>query len=181
MNKKIRWITETAILLALLVVLQALTKGFGQYVTGSCVNTILGVSVLVAGVWSGVTIAVISPVLAFLLGIAPQAVTVPAIMAGNAVFVLVLYFLAGGKDTTLLGKAIAWLAAAAAKFAVLWLLVGKIICGLASAPLLESGLLKAPMLEKLPAMFTWPQLVTALIGGGIALIVAPMVRKALHR
>ena len=36
MNKKVRWITETAIMLALLVTLQAVTKGFGQLVTGSC-------------------------------------------------------------------------------------------------------------------------------------------------
>ena len=35
MNKKVRWITETAVMLALLVALQALTKGFGQFVTGS--------------------------------------------------------------------------------------------------------------------------------------------------
>ena len=64
MNKKIRWITETAILLALLVTLQALTKGFGQLVTGSCVNAILAVAVLVAGLGSGVTIGIVSPVLA---------------------------------------------------------------------------------------------------------------------
>ena len=41
MNKKIRWITETAIMLALLVTLQALTKPAGQFVTGSCVNVVL--------------------------------------------------------------------------------------------------------------------------------------------
>ena len=35
MNKKIRWITETAVMLALLVCLQALTKPLGQLVTGS--------------------------------------------------------------------------------------------------------------------------------------------------
>ena len=54
MNKKIRWITETAVLLALLVTLQALTKPMGQLVTGSCVNAILAVAVLVAGLGSGV-------------------------------------------------------------------------------------------------------------------------------
>ena len=46
MNKKLRWITETAIMLALLVSLQALTKGFGQFVTGSCVNAILAIAAL---------------------------------------------------------------------------------------------------------------------------------------
>ena len=53
MKKKLLWITETAIMLALLVTLQALTKGFGQLVTGSCVNAILAISVLVGGLGSG--------------------------------------------------------------------------------------------------------------------------------
>ena len=38
MSKKIRWITETALMLALLICLQALTKPMGQLVTGSCVD-----------------------------------------------------------------------------------------------------------------------------------------------
>ena len=69
MNKKVRWITETAVMLALLVSLQALTKGFGQFVTGSCVNAVLAVTVLTAGLGSGIVVAVLSPVLAYLLGI----------------------------------------------------------------------------------------------------------------
>ena len=64
MNKKIRWITETAVLLALLVTLQALTNPMGQLVTGSCVNAVLAIATLVAGLGSGATIAGISPVLA---------------------------------------------------------------------------------------------------------------------
>ena len=35
MKKKILWITETAVLLALLITLQWLTKPLGQLVTGS--------------------------------------------------------------------------------------------------------------------------------------------------
>ena len=181
MNKKIRWITETALLLALLIVLQAVTKGFGQFVTGSCVHGVLGIAVLLAGMGSGITIAVLSPVLAFLLGIAPQAVTVPAIMVGNTVFVLLLRLITGGQSKPLVRQIAAWLIAAVAKFAVLYVLVVKIICGLASAPLLASGTLKEPMLKMLPTMFAWPQLVTALIGGGVALLIVPVLRKALHR
>ena len=180
MNKKIRWITETAIMLALLVTLQALTKAFGQIVTGSCVNAVLAVTVLVAGLSSGITVAVISPVLAFLLGIAPQLVTVPAIMVGNTVFVVLLHFIAGNSNG--IGQRVAaWLVAAAAKFVTLYLLVVKIICGLAAAPLLANGMLKEPMLKALPKMFALPQLITALIGGGIALLIVPILRKALHK
>ena len=72
MNRKIRWITETAVLLALLVALQAITKPLGQLVTGSCVNAILAIAALVGGMSCGLTVALISPVFAFLFGIAPN-------------------------------------------------------------------------------------------------------------
>ncbi len=181
MNKKIRWITETAIMLALLVTLQALTKGFGQLVTGSCVNAVLAVSVLVGGLGSGITVALISPILAFLLGIAPQILTVPAIMVGNSVYVVLLYLLADRSGKNWIKQIIAWVAAAAAKFAALYAIVVWLICGLLSESLLASGVMKAPMLKALPATFSWPQLITALIGGAIALIIVPVVRRALKK
>jgi len=180
MNKKIRWITETAIMLALLVTLQALTKGFGQFVTGSCVNAVLAVSVLVGGWGTGLTVALVSPVLAFLLGIAPQILTVPAIMAGNAVYVVVLRLIVG-RETAVVRRVAAWLAAAVAKFATLYVIVVKLICGVLSPSLLASGVMKEPMLKALPATFSYPQLVTALIGGAVALLIVPVLRKALHK
>ena len=181
MNKKLRWITETAVLLALLVTLQALTKPLGQIVTGSCVNAVLAVAALVGGWSCGVTIALISPVLAFLLGIAPQILTVPAIMVGNTVYVLLLHVLADRTGKKLLRQLAAWVAAAAAKFAVLYLIVVQVICGVMAPVLLERGALKQPMLKALPATFSWPQLITALIGGAVALTVVPLLRRALHR
>ena len=181
MNKKIRWIGETAVMLALLVSLQALTKGFGQFVTGSCVNVVLAISALVGGLSCGITVAVISPVMAFLLGIAPQILTVPAIMAGNTVYVVALYLLSDRSGKNVVRQIAAWLLAAVAKFVTLYAIVVGLICGVLSESLLASGALKAPMLQALPATFSWPQLVTALIGGALALIIAPLVRKALHR
>ena len=181
MSKKIRWITETAIMLALLVTLQALTKPMGQLVTGSCVNAVLAVSALVGGLGCGVTVAVISPVLAFLLGIAPQILTVPAIMVGNTVFLILLSVLADKNGKNLIKQIVAWLVAAFAKFAALYIIVVKIICGVMSASLLASGALKEPMLKALPATFSWPQLFTALIGGAVALLIVPVLRKALHK
>ena len=181
MNKKIRWITETAVLLALLITLQALTKGFGQLVTGSCVNAILAIAALVGGMGCGVTVALISPVMAYLLGIAPQILTVPAIMVGNTVFVILLRLIAGPESKPLWKQAAAWLVAALAKFAALYLIVVKIICGLASASLMESGALKQPMIAVLSVNFGITQLFTALIGGAVALVIVPTLRKALHR
>ena len=180
MKKKIRWITETAIMLALLVTLQALTKGFGQLVTGSFVNAVLAVAVLLGGLSCGVTVALISPVLAYLLGIAPMPLTVPAIMVGNAVYVVALYLLAGHSNN-IVRRVIAWIAAAAAKFAALYGIVVGLICGVLSEQLLASGAMKPPMLKALPATFSWPQLITALIGGAVALLMVPVLRKALHK
>ena len=181
MNKKIRWITETAVMLALLVALQALTKPMGQLVTGSFVNAVLAVTALVAGLYSGITVAIISPILAYLLGIAPQILTVPAIMVGNTVFVVLLYFIAGKDSKKMARQVIAWVGAAAAKFAALYAIVVWLICGVLSESLLASGVLKAPMLKMLPATFSWPQLFPALIGGTVALLSVPVLRKALKR
>ena len=181
MNKKIKWITETAVMLALLVTLQALTKPAGQLVTGSFVNAVLAVTVLVAGLYSGITVALISPVLAYLLGIAPQILTVPAIMAGNTVFVVLLYYIAGKDSHKVVRQIAAWLSAAAVKFAVLYAIVNFLICGVLAEGLMASGMLKAPMLTALPATFSWPQLFTALIGGAVALLITPVLRKALKK
>ena len=181
MKKSIRWITETAVMLALLVTLQALTKPMGQLVTGSCVNTVLAVTALVAGLYSGITVAIISPVLAYLLGIAPQILTVPAIMVGNTVFVIALYYIAGKNSKQIFRQVIAWLVAAAVKFAALYSIVVWLICGALADSLLASGVMKAPMLTALPATFSWPQLFTALIGGAIAMLITPVLRKALKQ
>lgn len=178
MKKKTLWITETAVMLALLVALQWITKPLGQLVTGSCVNGVLAVTVLMAGMSSGITVALTSPVVAYLLGIAPNLATVPAIMVGNALFVAAWKLLDG---KVLWRKVTAWLAAALVKFGVLYALVVWVICGVAADALLAQGILKAPMLKALPLSFGVTQLITALIGGGVAALVVPGLKKALHR
>ena len=183
MRKKVLWITETAVMLALLVTLQALTKPMGQLVTGSCVNAVLAITVLLVGMGSSIAVALISPLCAFLLGIAPNFVTVLPIMAGNVCFVVLLRLICG---KALWRQPVALVAAAGVKFGVLYLLVVKVICGFASGALLGKKIgngvgLPPPMLKKLPAMFTWPQLFTALIGGAVALLIVPVLKKALKR
>ena len=181
MNKKVRWITETAVMLAVLVTLQALTKPTGQLVTGSCVNAVLAISVLVGGIACGATVALISPILAFLLGIAPQILTVPAIMVGNTVFVVLHYVLMDRTGKNLVKQGVGWIVAAVAKFATLYAVVVWVICGVMADSLMAAGTLKAPMLTALPATFSWPQLITALIGGAVALVIVPVLRKALKK
>ena len=191
MSKNIRWITETAVMLALLVTLQwvgsfipeQMTK---QLITGTMVNCVLAVTVLLAGLGSGITVALISPVCAFLFGIAPNFITVVPIMAGTCCYVALLHLIAGKARKFGWQQPVALVSAAVVKFGVLYLLVVKLICGLASDALLgkklgEIVVLAPPMLKMLPTMFAWPQLVTALCGGIIALAILPVLRKALHK
>lgn len=177
-HEKVLWIVRTGVLLALLVSLQAITKPLGQLITGSCVNAVLAIAALFSGLGSGIVIAVISPVLAFLLGIAPQPVTVPAIMVGNTLYVIALALLYADPVPR---RILAWLAASAAKAAVLYAIVKGLICGLLAPGLLDAGLLKEPMLKALPKTFSWMQLFTALIGGALAMVIVPVVKKAIKK
>ena len=171
MKKKTLWITQTAIMLALLIVLQWLTKPLGQIVTGSCVNAVLAVAVLLGGLWCGVTVAVVSPFCAFLLGIGPQLIAIiPAIALGNAVYVLALHFVYKESLASRIG---ALLNASLGKFGVLYLVVVELLCRVLP--------LKQPQIDTFTAMFSAPQLVTALIGGAVALLIVPVLKKALRR
>ena len=184
MNKKIRTITQTAAMLVLLICLQwvgsMMPDTIKQIVTGTFVNCVLAVTVLIVGLGGGITVALISPVCAFLLGIAPNLVTVVPIMIGNTCYVVLLKLLMGKSWR----QPVALITAAAVKFGVLYLLVVKVICGLASGALLGKKLgdtivLAPPMLKMLPVMFTWPQLITAITGGVLALLIVPVVRKGI--
>lgn len=178
-NNKIQWITRTAALAALLVALQWATSGTqvfaGQYITGSLVNCVLAIGALFGGLWCGVTVAVLSPFCAFLLGIGPKLLQiVPCIAVGNLVFVLLLERLLGEKKRPVWAQALCLLASAGAKFGALYAAVVKILI-----PMMGSAL-KAPQVQTFTVMFSWPQLVTALLGGTIALLILPVLRKAMQ-
>ena len=170
-KKTIRWITRTAIFIALLVVVQAATAGLGnQFVTGSAVNLILIVSAITCGLGSGATVAIVSPVLAKLFGIGPLWQIIPMIMLGNLALVLV-WRLLGSRGDKKIWYPVALVAAAGAKFLVLWLGVTKWI-----VPIVLG--LPAKKAAIVSAAFSWPQIVTAVIGGVLAILVLPLVKKA---
>lgn len=169
-NSKILWITRTAVLLALLIALQWATAGTqvfaGQYITGSCVNAVLAVAVLYAGLWSGVSVALLSPFFAKLLGIGPALIQIiPAIAAGNLVYVLLMHFL--GKKL----QAFTVPVAAVGKFLTLYLLVVRWI-----VPMLSANL-KPQQVTTFSVMFSYPQIITAIIGGILAMGIVSVLRK----
>ena len=179
-HDRILWVTRTGILIALLITLQWLTAGtqtfVGQYITGSCVNCVLALAAIFGGLWSGVMVAFLSPFCAFLLGIGPKLIQiVPCIAIGNTAFVLLLYFLLGRGSKKVWQQFSGLILSAAAKFAVLHTVVVWIVI-----PAMGDAL--APkQVQTFTAMFSWPQLVTALAGGTAALLVLPLLQKAIKK
>lgn len=172
MNKKTLWVCRTAVMIAVLVALQVATKAMGQFVTGSCVNMVLVVATLCGGFWCGFATALVSPFLAYLLGIGPALIQlVPAIALGN-IGLVAIYALIYKKvaDKVWLRDVLAVVLAAAVKLAVLFLLIVKILIPLLALPDKQAAMMST--------MFSWPQLVTALIGGVLGTAVSIPVKKA---
>lgn len=176
MNRKqeILWITRTSIFIALLIVLQAATAPLGNVVvTGSIVNLMLVVSVMTCGPASGLTVAAVSPIMAKFLGIGPLWSLIPFIALGNVVLVLTWHLIGnrnmGRKYAAYL---IASICAALAKFLVLYVGIVQI-----AVPVFLG--LPEKQAAVISNMFSIPQLITALVGGALAIVLFPRLRKAI--
>ena len=171
-HKKVLWITRTAVLIALTVVLQALTLQLGnQIITGSVVNLMLIIAVMSCGLPTGLTVSIFTPIMPTLLGFGPMWPIVPFIAAGNMALVTAWHFI-GNREiiNTYVAYGAATLAGAAAKFLVLYLGVVQIAI---------PYILGLPAGNVLSIMFSYPQLVTAVVGGVCAIILLPTLLKAL--
>ena len=175
-NKKIKFLTETALFLALLVALQFATSGIGQLVTGSVVNFVLIAACLTAGYKSGIIVALVSPFLARLFGIGPTLIwIVPVIAVANAAYVS--SYSAMNFVTNERFKFIKWslfiVLGAVLKYLILSLLVTKVVVPLCNVPV--------PMASKFAVMFGVNQFITALIGGVLASAVVPLVKIGISK
>lgn len=166
------WITRTAVLLALLIVLQAATAPLGgTFVTGSIVNLMLILSVMLGGLSCGITIAVLSPVLAKLLGIGPLWGLIPFIIAGNITIMIIWRFISQRiNKSQFAAYTAAAITAAYAKFAVLYFGIVRF-----AIPMLLN--LPEPQAAIISGMFSVQQLFTALAGGAAAVMLLPILKK----
>ncbi len=173
MNKKVFWMTKTGTFIGMLIALQLLTAPLGNtLITGSLVNLILVVAVMTGDLSSGITVAALSPIFAKFIGIGPLWSIIPFIVLGNIVFVLIWHVIGKRKiQQKYFTYAFAGVSAAIAKFLVLYIGVVRI-----SVPLLLS--LPEPQAAVISTVFSVPQLITALIGGALAMLVVPTVELA---
>ncbi|NMA80237.1 MAG: ECF transporter S component [Clostridiales bacterium] len=179
MSSKIRWITRTALLLAVLILAQyigSIMGGqlMGQLITGSIVNMTLIIAGVFVGYSSGLAIAIISPIIANFIGIGPKIVElVPVIIIGNIVIVVVVtfFFRLANKNKGIVSAGISLggiIIGAVAKFIVLYSSAAKILPAL--------GVNVMPPVIK---MMSWPQIITATAGGILAFIILPTLRIAI--
>ncbi|NLX86719.1 MAG: ECF transporter S component [Clostridiales bacterium] len=158
----VRFMTRTALLLAVTVACQMLRPlitlpGLGStLIIGSLVNASLAVSSVVVGIWGGIIISVAAPIIAFMQQHIAFIWLIPIVATGNLVLVI-LYGLWYRKN-----KWIAIGLSSVLKTLVLYLLV-KAAIGMAAVP--------APAAAVMSMTFSWPQLVTAAIGGFLASLV----------
>ncbi|MBR0599273.1 ECF transporter S component [Sinanaerobacter chloroacetimidivorans] len=173
-KEKIFWITHTAIFIALLIVLQAATAPLGNVmITGTIVNLLLIVSAMTCGLASGLSVAVISPIIAKFFGIGPLWILIPFIAAGNIVLILLWYFIGNqNRGQKYIAYIVALATAAAAKFFVLYIGIVQV-----AVPLFLN--LPEQQASIISHMFSIPQLITALAGGIIAAMILPSLKKAI--
>lgn len=178
------WVAESALLIALLVVVQLLTFAVpksvplvSQLFTGSLVNLVLIMGAGTVGFSGAAIAAVISPVLAFLFGQMAIPQMIPVVIVGNIVIVAITWAFFVNDNKFSKGKAFGFdlagvIVGAAVKTLVLY---GATV--LLMVPVFFKGMPK--IAKNVTMMFSWPQAVTAVIGGVLALIIIPRLRTFL--
>ncbi len=171
MNQKTRFLTRTALLLAVAIAFQFFGKfiPYNNFIVGPVVNAVLIVATAIAGLWSGTAIAVIAPLVSAFTNKAPIAPLVlgfsPFIILGNFIFLLSYHLLR--KKSKLAGIIIG----SVLKFGFLFVSISVFTSTVEMKPAFAATLAN---------LFSWPQLVTALVGGALALIVLKTAGKGLE-
>lgn len=134
-----------------------------QLVTGSIVNAVLFLSTALLGMTAGILIGFLPSMISAFAGLLPLPLLpmIPYIIMGNAILVLVFGIIR--KKNFLFGV----ISASVLKFLFLFLTSSFLVS------LFIEGTLPKPIIT----MMAWPQLITALIGGGIGYLVLKLYGK----
>ena len=127
-----------------------------QMITGPIVNATLFVATIILGAQMGIFAGLIPSVIALSVGTLPPALApmIPYIMISNVILILTFNFLKGKNY---------WLAITLASFL-------KFLFLFSTSSLVISLLMKKELAGSVALMMSWPQLVTALMGGILAWI-----------
>lgn len=186
MTRNTRFLTRTALLLALTLVFQfagrqiAFALGlaaFQNFIVGPLVNLVLLVATVMAGFWGGAVVALLSPLGALLTGGLTEPLFLAIVGIGN--LLLVAAFALGDRmgsgrkaSATLALRILGLLAGTGLKTAWLW---GGILL------YVDRMGLPARQAGALVFAFSWPQAVTAAVGGVLALVLLPVLEKGFRK
>ncbi|MCX6063792.1 MAG: hypothetical protein NTV26_06400 [Caldiserica bacterium] len=176
--KTTKYITRAAIVLALTIAFQFAIRELipsappfnfvNLFLVGSVVNLGLLLATETTGLWAGIVIALAAPVTAWIQQHLPSPTMIPAVMAGNLILVIV-YWLATWKGSRRSWKRwLGLLVGAAAKMAFLYYAIGVIVGTLSALPPVMATFVRFS--------FSWPQFVTAVIGGVLSSLIARRIK-----
>ena len=134
-----------------------------QFITGPIVNAVLFISTAVLGIGGGILIGFLPSMVSAFAGLLPSPLLpmIPYIIISNGILVLVFTSLRKKNFLT------AVLSASFVKFLFLYL----------SSSFIISFFIRKSLPAQIISMMSWPQLITALIGGVIAYFVLKIIKK----
>lgn len=164
----------SALLLTLVVIIQILGKNIpqiNQFFVGPLVNAMLLLTVYFAGVKWAMLVGLLTPILAFFSSVLSPAMApfIPFIAVGNLLYVIIFSIIKNRKNLDIVGVIIA----SFIKFLFLYFSATQLI------NLFTLGI-PQPIKEKLAITMGIPQLITALVGGGIALVLFSMLKRRIR-
>jgi riboflavin transporter FmnP len=173
---KTKFITRTAVILALAVMFQNLRYLIGampnsNLIIGSLVNLTIIVATGSVGLLSGIIVSLVTPIVAFYQGHLPHFFLAPVTMLGNCVFAVIFYLLIKSKLTQPVSTALGIVSGAIIKWIVLYWLGIKIVLDLFIPDM------PAQKASVIAAAFNIPQIITALIGGILGAVIIKVINS----
>lgn len=173
MQNRTTYIARTAVILALTlvfqmsrVIIQPLLGPGHIFIVGSLVNLALIVATAQVGIGAAILISITAPIVAFIQGHIPSVpIIIPLVAFGNIALVLAFSFF---KKTN---EYVAVIIGATVKFLTMLMGLNLLIA------ILGSDAKLAKIFGALSFGFGWPQLVTALIGGYLAVLISKTIAK----
>jgi len=140
-----------------------------QWISGPIINAILILILFLVGIRSALVVALVPSLMALAGGLLPSVLSpvVPFIMISNAIFVLSLDRIYDWSKNQNQGYWLGVLVGAVLKFIFLYF----------SVSLMVKLLIKQELAVKVAQMMSWPQLITAVLGGMIAFAILKWLKR----
>jgi len=161
-------LVQTGLMLALALVFQIGFASFAQIAVGPLVNMVLFITAIMVSPISAIFVGVLTPLVAFLVGIMPLFPLVPVIAIGNTLLVIIFSLFYFQKKLAF-GAYIGLVVSALVKFGFLAMAVRVIV---------PMFVLKVPPV--LVTALSFNQFITAIVGGVLALVIVKAINKVLY-